>query len=363
MEHDGERVFFCHIAKTAGTSLVSLLKNHYSPGEVYPHYTWNEVQADGALPDGRGYMLYRGHFHYHLFMGLIGEPATVITMLREPISRVLSAYNHSISNPPPGFEELTNGKDITLAEYIDLPYKSPTRNIATLYLSAPPFPNADPDEIASYLHEIGTQPERFTSLERAKETLDSIAVVGTKEAFGQSLQLLSYKLGWRHTEQPYYQNVGRYGDFEPRQADTDRLHELNQLDMELYAYAQARFRRDYEAMVRDLLWYRYVTEPRDLPAGETVEIAFDHPFEGDGWYEPEYDESGQAFRWMGRETWATLYFVAPRADVVTIDVYLHHVIDRGTLDALEIRVNSERMPFKYVRAEDGQTLLRIAVPA
>jgi len=86
---EGTRLVFLHLPKTAGTSLRAALARHFRPEEV--------VQVDSlaewgeALADPGRYRFWAGHMPFSL-VALIPPPVFVVTLLRDPVARILSLY-------------------------------------------------------------------------------------------------------------------------------------------------------------------------------------------------------------------------------------------------------------------------------
>jgi len=97
-----DRVFFIHVMKTAGTSLVSYIRDAIPPERVYPcrgidfddpgdTRVYMNVPRLLAVPEARreNIHVYTGHFPFMAHTLLRADLAT-ITVLREPVDRVIS---------------------------------------------------------------------------------------------------------------------------------------------------------------------------------------------------------------------------------------------------------------------------------
>src|SRR3990170_2485204 len=92
-------IFFVHIPKAAGTSLARIIESQYSRGSIYqiPEAPRAEVaRAFESLPSkvkivaGHAPLAMRSHFP---------APVRAITILRNPVDRVLSLYNYMLREP------------------------------------------------------------------------------------------------------------------------------------------------------------------------------------------------------------------------------------------------------------------------
>lgn len=98
---------FLHIPKTAGSSLSKVVTGQFRPAETYhirnpqevrsPKYapSFGSVDEFAALDDAekQRYRCLLGHMNFGLH-AVIPQPCRYITLLRDPVERVLSAYHH-----------------------------------------------------------------------------------------------------------------------------------------------------------------------------------------------------------------------------------------------------------------------------
>ena len=86
-------MFFVHIDKTGGLSIIEVLRKYFEPNEICAH-TPNKAWLPGDLP---GYKLYAGHFTYDFFTG---QGGTKLIMMRHPVARIVSLYDFYRSHRP-----------------------------------------------------------------------------------------------------------------------------------------------------------------------------------------------------------------------------------------------------------------------
>src|SRR5688572_4972238 len=96
------RYFFCHLQKTAGTSLLMRLRHHFEASRIYPH-VHDGVGAKRVISvpnllerwQARGHEIeiVTGHFPL-CTTALLGGGFTTLTILREPVERTLSFLRH-----------------------------------------------------------------------------------------------------------------------------------------------------------------------------------------------------------------------------------------------------------------------------
>ncbi|HPB56276.1 MAG TPA: hypothetical protein PLB68_09985, partial [Candidatus Aminicenantes bacterium] len=82
------KLYFFHIHKVGGNSLVKVLRKGYGENEILPVGLWREIIA---LPreEIMRYRFFSGHFGTGLYSLLKEEPPTV-TLLRDPFERAVS---------------------------------------------------------------------------------------------------------------------------------------------------------------------------------------------------------------------------------------------------------------------------------
>jgi hypothetical protein len=244
-------LYFLHIPKTAGTSFIAMLHNHYHAETVCPAYLWHQLLR---MPHTQRstYRLYRGHFYAYLNR-VIDQPLHVITFLRDPIERSLSHYHHIYREPGHYFHQRVHEQGSLLAFLRD-PLTLPLiTNFQTRALAA----ELDPVAIAATLPSqaidalmleqlletiMPTTLSDNDLLQRAKMRLDKCLFVGLTEYFTKSVGHLGQLLQWQ--SMPHLQlnqspaRVQRE-DLDPQTFAA--LQEQTHLDAALYAYSLQRF--------------------------------------------------------------------------------------------------------------------------
>ncbi|WP_051428308.1 sulfotransferase family 2 domain-containing protein [Bacillus sp. J33] len=97
-------LIFMHIPKTGGTTLSRIIDMQYKPNEIYRTYK-NVVKAQGKMTDNNIRCI-QGHDYFGIHKQ-INKPFKYVTLLRDPVERVISNYYYSrqfIKNCP-SFEE------------------------------------------------------------------------------------------------------------------------------------------------------------------------------------------------------------------------------------------------------------------
>ncbi|MFB6278642.1 MAG: sulfotransferase family 2 domain-containing protein [Salinibacter sp.] len=228
---------FLHIPKTGGTTLASALKwSVYGPGSFCRLETEETLQPgevfEAEYESNLSHDVITGHFRYGAHRHLRG-PCRYFTMLREPVRRVVSHYYFHRRRKPSSALSQT-----PLEQFHESDHPAAKRNRQVFFLS-----DYDPAQ----------HPD--SSLREAKERLQhEICAFGLTERFDASLLLLREQLQWRFP--PFYlpRKTGQNRptvDALPSQT-IEVLRKKNQLDVELYQFAQSRFQEGLERQCSDL---------------------------------------------------------------------------------------------------------------
>ena len=228
-----QRFFFCHLQKTAGTTLIRRIRSDFPPEAVYPEQP-SDPRGSGVARvisvqrlveewehRGEEIRVVTGHFPLCVTEVLRAEFVTM-TVLRHPLERTISYMRHHRRLTPAD-------ADLTLEEVYgdDLRFHGLIHNHMTKMLSL------TPDEMEDgVLTRVEFTPER---LERAKQRLSRIDVVGLQEEFESFCAELSERFGWSLDDQLAPKQHPPY-ELDP--AFRDRILEDNADDLELYEFGR-----------------------------------------------------------------------------------------------------------------------------
>lgn len=229
-ESSARTVLFLHVPKAGGTTLGEYVYNQcraprdqdeglLNAGVLFVPYGFFK-EPGLRVPQyirptlGRGDLrAVVGHFWFGIHEH-VGRPWTYVTLLRDPVERVVSLFHY-----------LQLEERMTLEEFA----------------ASPPFREADNDQvrrIAGADPEIGGCTEAM--LDAAKDNLRRhFAVVGVTERFDETRVLLDRRLGWTREVASYPRNVNparRPTDSIPR-STLDAIRARNALDAELHRFA------------------------------------------------------------------------------------------------------------------------------
>ncbi len=230
---DSPVTLYLHIPKTGGTTLNKHLYRHlcakthdvaeqgYFHSGIYYYPQGFFVKPNSQMPANIRRALARddlravlGHFRFGLHRYL-SRPWTYVTLLRDPVDRIISLYCH-----------LNIAHEKSLEEFV----------------SDPPYREFDNDQTRR-ISGIDAQIGHCTGLmlEKAKDNLGRyFSVVGTMERFDETLILLKRRFGWKKELFYYFKN------FNPRRPaketfakqTLDAITSRNALDLKLYDFAQ-----------------------------------------------------------------------------------------------------------------------------
>jgi hypothetical protein len=222
------RFFFLHLQKTAGTALWRRLQHQFPPEAVYPG------PDDGRPPEtvlSVPHLVARwrlrhdeirivtGHFPL-CTTELLDAPFTTLTLLRDPVERTLSYLRHHREQTP------ADG-DRSLDEI----YSDPVR-FELLHNHMVKMLSLDAAEMTDgALTHIEFTADR---LERAKQRLREIDVLGFQEHFEEFCEELTGRFGWDLGRKVF---MNRTAPVEVPDALRERITSDNALDVQLYDFA------------------------------------------------------------------------------------------------------------------------------
>lgn len=253
MKQDQKALIFLHIPKTAGTTLNRILEWQYSPFAIFtmdPYRIRATAERFKRLSEARRRRLQvvRGHLFYGIHE-FLPQGATYITMLREPVARLLSSYYFVLRRPLNPLHRKLKREGLGVEDCIRL---FPDRN------------NTQCRFIAG-VKDAAIADERL--LDMAKENLTkSFSVVGICESFEESLILISKTFGW---EVRFYENR-KVSKTRP-QIDpgvVEMIKEHNRLDLELYEFGKSLFEanlaRNESAVREGIAAFRTLPKPTSI---------------------------------------------------------------------------------------------------
>ena len=195
-------IFFIHLAKTGGATIESLLREIYGEENVCPYLYDNEFleNANSHL----SYKIFVGHNPYFVSQ-ILPKPVFVFTFLRNPIDRVISAYNHLRRDAAHHFHKHLGVSGDLVKDFVENPHLPQARNAQTRFLGADADfaaamravrrGSADADKIYKQIVAARHAKPMAEAFQTARSRLGRMNFVGITERFEESVQILFSLLG------------------------------------------------------------------------------------------------------------------------------------------------------------------------
>ncbi len=373
----GRTLFFLHVPKTAGTSLRELLSTRFARTDILAFDRNDSPQVRSqkqANLDQYGFI--HGHEPYALVDYFQKRPF-IVTILRNPLERALSAFHHMRRQAPRVSQALKQGQGssvlardyaasarLQLREFLDYEPLAASRhlgNIQTWLLTTTAL-NAR-FEFRDDYNVVVSQ----SDLSRAKEHLSQCDVVGLTERIRESVDLLSWS--WQVRPFGEISTANKSNGRDPLSSldssTVAALMEFTSLDQELYNFACELFEERYRKMMRQRLLFN-----GNLVSGESVNqypsdrtaCTFEGPIPGDGWYAPE--RSGERwFSWTGPTRDSTIELASPQGRQFCLTLGVLHTLKAEILSSIEVRLNGVPLQLQMTSTETGSILTTDVVGA
>lgn len=374
-----ETVFFLHIPKTAGTTLVQLILDHMDVSDVLAFYALQSMyyqhHNDGPEVDiGQRPIFHGRFFSAHLPFKAVSymKKPRAVTMLREPISLLMSTFNYMKARADYGISA-----ELSLGDFLQGRYGRQVLNpqvqwladtfsqVEELFLRWRLLKGLEPDpEVESMeqiLQRLGSDPKTLeTALKRLAEDLDFFGIV---ERMPESYELLCYRFAWSPMSWRPRLNVTEYSYSEPTDEEMELMLRHTELDRRLYDAAckifdeRLAYSRSHES---SRLRKRFLVSRGSLPPQESFATSFADPVFGENWYQREDDGGFAYYRWTGPGLVSTLYVsLVPRPDYYLIVVVM---ADMGQLRELEMAANGVPLSHDFVLLERSRYVFKAHIP-
>lgn len=251
---DRETLIFIHLKKTGGSSLRSMLQGQFSADRVCPMRD-NNLHAYTVAELGQ-FDLFAGHFDLNVVNYIPRKIIRIISLFREPNSRLISFYRFARAHPPRD-EFLANptvrfANDLTAEEFFERPEIRSMAETYNHYLMALGLSCSWFEKNAAY----PTQELLTRALEKAKAAIRTMTAIGITERFADSAEYIRHACNLPN-EQPVrtthvtdnlsttdarFRRVDPV-DMTPRLAAA--LEDLTVYDAEIYRFAVTEFQRRF----------------------------------------------------------------------------------------------------------------------
>jgi hypothetical protein len=363
-----QKIFFHHIPKTAGTTLIALLNQRYDEGKILPKAYFGvparDVRATHLAEkynDLSTYPLIHGHFPVPLFNDLATEYFR-FTILRDPIQRLLSLYRDWLSKSKESLQDAHSDdhKTVELARSLSM--------VDFLNQSQHPIPalfdNGQIRLLAGAMDESELSEDHF---DKAQDTLDRLSLVGLAELFDSFLTLLCSKLGWERPQAVQSLNISQnknsFNDF--TDSEKQVLEERTRLDRILYQNALNRLDRDLSEHLNYFCTSKKPVSckgPLNRPRGPEFRLTMDQGFEGSGWHVREGVDGERVWRWTGPDRRSSLRFGVDASEDCTLTLKIISVIYQEIINDLNLFLNNHPVGWRHKGTQNGEQIIHGQIP-
>jgi hypothetical protein len=221
-------IIFLHLPKTAGETLRRTFKWKYGSEMLHLHTLTEPAESLEQVPlsKRRNARVLTGHLHYGVHE-YIPQRCEYITLLREPVARVISFYYYILGRTDHYRHAELVRSGMSLEEFVRSSPERGFENDQTRMLSGRGAGELDAGHLGR------------EALDEAKRNLEKFLVVGLTERFDESFILIRRALGWKF---PLYLTTNVSRRQKPATATAvELIRERNQLDLELYDHARGLF--------------------------------------------------------------------------------------------------------------------------
>lgn len=215
---------FVHVPRTAGSTFNAILAQCYGPDvfHVDPYDIHNSLAT--YRRDPTSWRVASGH------IGAESVPGRRVTILREPLERVVSEYLYARERPRHHEHEHANA--MSLGEYVGRGLVTGVDNQAVRQLSGPADVSMGPGDFRFV--PFGECTDEM--LARAKRNLARFDVIGITEDLPAFVSECADRFGWGEQAVPHLNTTA--SALIPSPAQTRLILEQNHLDVALYHFAR-----------------------------------------------------------------------------------------------------------------------------
>lgn len=226
--HPSNTIILLHIPKTAGKSLRKVITKQYKGKKVfyfYPNPTNEQLEGLKQYTNEEDIKVLLGHYRYGVHE-YVQRPYTYITFLRNPVDQVISHFYHLVRSKKAQHMKLVSDNK-SLKGFANFEW---ARNFQTAYITG-----------IYDIRELEKDPGKALALAK-KRLVEDIYQFGITEKFDESLLLLKESMGWGNIWYKRFNVAKNRPDKHLiSEEDLEIIRKNNQLDLELYEFAQPIF--------------------------------------------------------------------------------------------------------------------------
>lgn len=261
LQSQSKFVIFLHIQKTGGITLQRILRRKLGLPLALRllssiHSKSQTLTLEEALRSKRLSDRYcAGHFCFGVHQ-VLPQPFTYITILREPVSRIISLYHYSQTNPTAYYHKHALNKSLE-----EFALKTPLMELdngQVRFLAG--------DDNSYFINRTPVGECRSELLETAQKNMDQhFSFIGITEYFDQSVLLLSKNMSWRNSLFLRRNSANGKNSYQINIPETLRqeIAHKNYLDIQLYEYAKKIFFKDLQRFNLDSNQYIQAFQKRN----------------------------------------------------------------------------------------------------
>jgi len=349
-------IIFLHIPKTAGTSVLTMMKNLFGDSQVLRFVgNFDNVDTEIANLANEGFKPYRfiaGHLPFSLFSPFV-ENIKILTFLRDPLQRLLSLYRFLRQRPAQELARLKLSTEFDIYELLDS--KNPE-----LYVQVN----------NGMCRQLSNKPQRANPLENMFWDNDSIndlfseaystlllADFGIVEDMGGNIDLLHqtwgvpFKLDIDHENQT--ENFG--GESDPNIVKA--IITANQADIKLYEQAK----KLYQHRKNTLASFKPSTRiPEISPLNADANVVY--PIGSIPCRQGFYAVESDGFAWIRQDKCGEFYFFVSKPGLKQVMFEMYSIADFYPKTELQLLFNDTPIDCKIIPGANPRCFQLVSYP-